>query len=33
MAIGTVESLREHVQWAIAPEHAPLRPYLCTLGR
>jgi hypothetical protein len=29
--IETVESLREHVQWAIELEHATLPPYLCAL--
>jgi hypothetical protein len=31
MAIETLESLREHLQWAIALEHATLPPYLCAL--
>jgi hypothetical protein len=29
--IGTLESLREHLQWAIELEHATLPPYLCAL--
>lgn len=29
--IGTLESLREHLQWAIELEHATLPPYLCGL--
>jgi hypothetical protein len=29
--IATVESLREHLQWAIELEHATLPPYLCAL--
>ena len=29
--ITTVESLREHLQWAIELEHATLPPYLCAL--
>lgn len=31
MPIETLESLREHLQWAIALEHATLPPYLCAL--
>src|SRR5215471_9110418 len=31
MAIDTPESLREHLQWAIALEHATIPPYLCAL--
>ncbi|MFG3583024.1 ferritin-like protein [Streptomyces sp. NPDC047990] len=30
-AITTLESLREHLQWAIELEHATLPPYLCAL--
>jgi CDGSH-type Zn-finger protein len=30
-AIPTLESLREHLQWAIELEHATLPPYLCAL--
>ena len=29
--IATVESLREHLQWAIELEHFTLPPYLCAL--
>jgi len=29
--IGTLESLREHLQWAIELEHFTLPPYLCAL--
>ncbi|MFI6290514.1 ferritin-like domain-containing protein [Nonomuraea sp. NPDC050790] len=29
--IGTLDSLREHLQWAIELEHATLPPYLCAL--
>jgi hypothetical protein len=29
--ITTIESLREHLQWAIELEHATLPPYLCAL--
>jgi hypothetical protein len=29
--IGTLESLREHLQWAIEVEHFTLPPYLCAL--
>jgi hypothetical protein len=29
--IVTLESLREHIQWAIELEHATLPPYLCAL--
>ncbi|MEU0965801.1 ferritin-like protein [Streptomyces sp. NPDC005917] len=29
--IATLESLREHLQWAIELEHATLPPYLCAL--
>src|SRR5689334_18000512 len=29
--IATIESLREHLQWAIELEHATLPPYLCAL--
>ncbi len=29
--ITTLESLREHLQWAIELEHATLPPYLCAL--
>src|SRR4051795_11955710 len=29
--IETLESLREHLQWAIELEHATLPPYLCAL--
>src|SRR5215470_4602353 len=29
--IETVESLREHLQWAVELEHATLPPYLCAL--
>ncbi|GAA1587421.1 ferritin-like protein [Kribbella sancticallisti] len=29
--INTLESLREHLQWAIELEHATLPPYLCAL--
>ena len=29
--ITTVESLREHLQWAIELEHFTLPPYLCAL--
>ncbi|MGW5430386.1 ferritin-like domain-containing protein [Streptomyces sp. NPDC004059] len=29
--ISTLESLREHLQWAIELEHATLPPYLCAL--
>jgi len=31
MAIRTVESLRQHLQWAVELEHATLPPYLCAL--
>ena len=31
MAIRTIESLREHLQWAIEIEHATIPPYLCAL--
>jgi hypothetical protein len=31
MPIETLEGLREHLQWAIALEHATLPPYLCAL--
>jgi CDGSH-type Zn-finger protein len=31
MAIRTIESLRQHLQWAIEIEHATLPPYLCAL--
>lgn len=31
MAISDVESLRQHLQWAVALEHATLPPYLCGL--
>jgi len=31
MAIKTIESLREHMQWAIEIEHATIPPYLCAL--
>jgi len=29
--IGTIDSLREHLQWAIELEHATIPPYLCAL--
>ena len=29
--IATIESLREHLQWAIELEHFTLPPYLCAL--
>ena len=29
--IATLESLREHLQWAIELEHFTLPPYLCAL--
>ena len=29
--IATLESLREHLQWAIELEHATLPPYMCAL--
>jgi ferritin-like protein len=29
--IATLESLREHLQWAIELEHSILPPYLCAL--
>ncbi|MFI6734901.1 ferritin-like domain-containing protein, partial [Nonomuraea sp. NPDC050451] len=29
--IDTLDSLREHLQWAIELEHATLPPYLCAL--
>jgi hypothetical protein len=29
--IDTLDSLREHLQWAIDLEHATLPPYLCAL--
>ncbi|MFL5997188.1 MAG: ferritin-like domain-containing protein, partial [Streptomyces sp.] len=29
--IETLDSLREHLQWAIELEHATLPPYLCAL--
>ncbi|MEV6033954.1 ferritin-like domain-containing protein [Nonomuraea sp. NPDC052116] len=31
MKIDTLDSLREHLQWAIELEHATLPPYLCAL--
>ncbi len=31
MPIKTLESLREHLQWAIEIEHATIPPYLCAL--
>jgi CDGSH-type Zn-finger protein len=31
MPIETLESLHEHLQWAIAVEHATIPPYLCAL--
>ncbi len=31
MAIRTIESLRQHLQWAIEIEHSTLPPYLCAL--
>lgn len=31
MPIKTIESLREHLQWAVEIEHATLPPYLCAL--
>ena len=31
MTITTIESLREHLQWAIEIEHATIPPYLCAL--
>ena len=31
MAIETIESLREHLQWAIEIEHSTIPPYLCAL--
>jgi hypothetical protein len=30
--IDTLESLREHVQWAIELEHATLPPHFCALS-
>src|SRR5262245_15719489 len=30
--IGTLDSLREHLQWAIELEHATLPPYFCALA-
>src|SRR6185437_77479 len=29
--IATIESLREHLQWAIELEHFTIQPYLCAL--
>ncbi len=31
MAIKTIESLREHLQWSVEIEHGTLPPYLCAL--
>ena len=31
MTIRDIDSLRQHLQWAIAVEHATLPPYLCAL--
>jgi CDGSH-type Zn-finger protein len=31
MTINTIESLREHLQWAVEIEHGTLPPYLCAL--
>src|SRR5437867_1451569 len=31
MAITTIDSLRQHLQWSIELEHATLPPYLCAL--
>src|SRR3954463_3893657 len=31
LPIATLDSLREHLQWAIELEHATLPPYLCAL--
>jgi rubrerythrin len=31
MAIDNIQSLHEHLQWAIEIEHATLPPYLCAL--
>lgn len=31
MAITSIESLREHLQWALELEHATIPPYLCAL--
>lgn len=31
MSIKTIESLREHLQWALALEHSTIPPYLCAL--
>ncbi len=31
MAIDTIESLREHLQWSVEIEHGTLPPYLCAL--
>src|SRR5438270_13042874 len=30
-AIGTLEDLRRHLQWAIELEHATIPPYMCAL--